>query len=251
MPQMFSLELRLEDSSLQFLYDEACLFCSSILCTAPIALVFAEGKVGILNLSEKNQKIVCVDFLEGTLAHRRRFGGGKKSEAVARACFGNMKDPVIFDATAGLARDAFVCAYLGATVHMFERNPVVRILLRDGLRRALESGEDYEFFSKRLILEEVNSIADYQGTIIPDTVYLDPMYPERKKSALVKKEMRTFHYLVGADLDSEALLPAALKLAKKRVVIKKPKWAEVVDATHCIAKVETQNHRFDIYSPKI
>ena len=36
----------------------------------------------------------------------------------------------------------------------------------------------------------------------PDVVYLDPMYPHKTKSALVKKEMRVFQSLVGADEDA-------------------------------------------------
>ncbi|MFA0521778.1 class I SAM-dependent methyltransferase, partial [Vibrio sp. 10N.222.55.E8] len=62
----------------------------------------------------------------------------------------------------------------------------------------------------------------------PDVVYLDPMYPHpenKKKSALVKKEMRVFQSLVGADLDADALLQPALTLASKRVVVKRPDYA--------------------------
>src|SRR3569833_2829818 len=40
----------------------------------------------------------------------------------------------------------------------------------------------------------------------PNVVYLDPMYPERGKSALEKKEMRYLRALVGDDLDAPALL---------------------------------------------
>lgn len=52
-------------------------------------------------------------------------------------------------------------------------------------------------------------------------VYLDPMFPHRQKSALVKKEMRVFQTLVGADDDADALLAPARRLAKKRVVVKR------------------------------
>ena len=40
----------------------------------------------------------------------------------------------------------------------------------------------------------------------PDVVYLDPMFPHRQKSALVKKDARVFQSLV-VDLDADALLP--------------------------------------------
>jgi hypothetical protein len=38
-------------------------------------------------------------------------------------------------------------------------------------------------------------------TIVEQVVYLDPMFPHKQKSALVKKEMRVFQSLVGPDLD--------------------------------------------------
>ena len=60
----------------------------------------------------------------------------------------------------------------------------------------------------------------------PDVVYLDPMYPHRQKSALVKKEMRVFQSLVGADEDADLLLAPALALATRRVVVKRPDYAE-------------------------
>ena len=49
-----------------------------------------------------------------------------------------------------------------------------------------------------------------------DVVYLDPMYPERRKTAAAKKEMAYFHDLVGAAQDEAELLDAALDTAKAR-----------------------------------
>ncbi len=37
--------------------------------------------------------------------------------------------------------------------------------------------------------------------------------------------MRVFQSLVGPDLDADALLPAALQMADKRVVVKRPDYA--------------------------
>lgn len=59
----------------------------------------------------------------------------------------------------------------------------------------------------------------------PDVVYLDPMYPHRQKSALVKKEMRVFQSLVGNDDDADSLLIPAMTIAKRRVVVKRPNYA--------------------------
>lgn len=242
------LEIIIEDFGLADACGQELDACRDVSCTSPLFLKFADGIVGLGNAAEPRQGLVFVDFTGGTMAHRRQFGGGRKSEAVARACFGSMNAPVIFDATAGLGRDAFVNAYLGATVHLFERNPVVRLLLKNGLDRAM-AADEAGIYRERMILEDARTVAAYAGEIVPDTVYLDPMYPERQKSALVKKEMRTFHELIGADEDREELLETARKLASRRVVMKNPKWAPILDERGRVAEVITKNHRFDIYAP--
>ncbi len=251
---MPNLQIILECSKEEFahedlnsLYEEALNLQNKLTFTDNLALVFFNDRVGLKDLANK-AKPIFVDFLEGKLAHRRKFGGGRKSEAVARACFGDFKEPIIFDGTAGLGRDSFVLAYLGAKVHMFERNPIVRIILKDGLRRAYNSDEA-NFFKEHMIFEEEKSIWDYKGDIKPNTVYIDPMYPERKKSAQVKNDMKTFHSLVGFDNDIEKLLTNALEIAQNRVVLKRPQYAQKELENFLMGSVETDSQRFDIYLP--
>jgi Protein of unknown function (DUF548). len=88
-------------------------------------------------------------------------------------------------------------------------------------------------------------------TPAPDVVYLDPMYPHRQKSALVKKEMRVFQSLVGPDEDADALLEPARRLAKKRIVVKRPDYAPPLAGVETQSAVVTKSHRFDIYPPLV
>ncbi|MFM4737775.1 class I SAM-dependent methyltransferase, partial [Aeromonas caviae] len=81
----------------------------------------------------------------------------------------------------------------------------------------------------------------------PEVIYLDPMFPHKQKSALVKKEMRVFQSLVGADLDADALLPAALRMADKRVVVKRPDYAGWLNEHKPSMAIETKSNRFDVY----
>ncbi|MCK5648263.1 MAG: class I SAM-dependent methyltransferase, partial [Gammaproteobacteria bacterium] len=82
---------------------------------------------------------------------------------------------------------------------------------------------------------------------IPDVIYLDPMFPHRKKSALVKKEMLAFQQLIGDDNDSDELLSICRQLAKKRVVVKRPIKAPYLDAQKPSFSMNMKKHRFDIY----
>lgn len=192
---------------------------------------------------------VYADFVEGAVGYRRRTGGGRR-QGVGRAV--GLKpgfSPTVLDATAGLGRDAFVLAALGCTVTLVERDPVVAALLRDGLERALAE-PDTAAVVHRMRLVEADAI-ELMGHLPagerPDVVYLDPMFPARDKSALVKKEMRLFHRLLGEDRDPAGLLQAALKVARRRVVVKRPRLAPPVGAAAPSLVFTGKSTRFDVY----
>ncbi|AJI95718.1 16S rRNA (guanine(1516)-N(2))-methyltransferase RsmJ [Yersinia ruckeri] len=217
---------------------------------ATMALVLTPTHLELRKLDEPKLGGIFVDFVSGTLAHRRRFGGGR-GEAVAKAV-GIKKGylPNVVDATAGLGRDAFVLAALGCKVRMLERNPVVAALLDDGLQRGYQDREIGGWLRERMTLLHASSLtALVDIDPRPEVVYLDPMYPHRQKSALVKKEMRVFQSLVGADEDADGLLAPARALATKRVVVKRPDYAEPLAGVAAQAAITTKSHRFDLYLP--
>ncbi len=215
-----------------------------------------EDKLELKKLDEPKLGSIFVDFAGGAVAHRRKFGGGK-GQAIAKAAGLNKGvTPNVLDGTAGLGRDAFVLASLGCKVQMVERHPVVAALLDDGLKRAKSDPEIGTWVSERMSLlhasslDALSKLAEDSGFVKPDVVYLDPMYPHpenKKKSALVKKEMRVFQHLVGADLDADGLLTPALDLATKRVVVKRPDYANWLDEKKPSMAIETKKNRFDVY----
>jgi len=224
----------------QLEYDEGCV----------LALVQTPTHLELRKRDEPKLGGIFVDFVSGAMAHRRRFGGGR-GEAVAKAV--GVKSgylPDVVDATAGLGRDAFVLAAIGCRVRMLERHPVVAALLDDGLQRGYQDAEIGGWLRERLTLIHAPS-AQALGDITPapDVVYLDPMYPHWQKSAMVKKEMRVFQSLVGADEDADALLEPARRLAKKRIVVKRPDYAPPLAGVATQSAVVTKSHRFDIYPP--
>lgn len=208
----------------------------------PIELQLIDNRLS-LKISDKS--CVYVDFLEGALAHRKKYGGGK-NQLIAKAVGikSNIKLTVL-DVTAGLGRDAFVLATLGCDVIMCERSPIIHALLEDGLKRA-SSEEWFQKLNLKLIhadaIHYLKSITD-----IPDIIYIDPMFPEKIKSALVKKEMRVLREVVGDDVDSEKLLNAALLIAKKRVVVKRAKLAPTLTDKKPDVVYKGKSSRFDVY----
>ena len=200
----------------------------------------------LVKLDEPKFGAIKVDFVDGASAHRRKFGGGRGQDIAKAIGLKHGFTPHILDATAGLGRDAFVLASLGCRVTLMERMPIVAALLENGLERAKLSHEVSEI-TDRMTLIHASSIESMTLAQQPDVIYLDPMYPHREKSAAVKKEMRVFQSLVGEDLDADALLEPAIKLAKYRVVVKRPSYAEPLNNKKPSTSIKMKKNRFDVY----
>lgn len=211
------------------------------------ALVVKEQVLGLIKCDEPKLGAISVDFTAGAVAHRRKFGGGLGQEIAKAVGLKHGFRPHVLDATAGLGRDAFVLASLGCKVSLIERNPVVAALLEDGIERAKIHHETAALFTDNLTLVHASSIAQMPANETVDVVYLDPMYPHREKSAQVKKEMRVFQSLVGSDDDADSLLEPALALAKYRVVVKRPSYADFLAGKNPSTQISMKKNRFDVY----
>jgi 16S rRNA (guanine1516-N2)-methyltransferase len=168
---------------------------------------------------------LIVDFVGGAVGHRFRSGEGR-GQALAKAVgFSPGVMPEIVDATAGLGRDAFLLASLGARVTLVERSKTMHDLLAEGLKRARVQGGRYAETVARMTLIHGDSCA-LLPQLNPQVVLVDPMHPPRGNTALVKKEMRLIREIVGTDPDALQLMQIALETARNRVVLKWPLRAE-------------------------
>lgn len=189
-----------------------------------------------------------VDFAAEALSYRRRHTTNRKESLARAAGLKGGATPTVLDLTAGLGRDGFILASLGCTVHLVERSPVVGALLADGLERARQE-ESVAGIMARLSLtvgDSLEILRRWQG-VRPEVICIDPMYPHRSKSALVKKEMRLVRLLVGDDQDSDALLHAALAVAGRRVTVKRPRLAPALAGPAPNFIISGKNSRFDVY----
>ena len=190
-----------------------------------------------------------IDFFSKKIRYRMQHIN-KAQEPLLRALgWKSTEQKQVLDMTAGLGRDACLLFFAGFNVTMFERNPVLQLLLENALTALPEAD-----FSQQFLLAQEDSISYLKRMKVEDptgdfadAIYMDPMYPERKKSALVKKELRIIRHLVGADMDSEALLQAAIESGVSRVVVKRPKGATYVADRTPNHSVESPNTRFDVY----
>ena len=126
------------------------------------------------------------------------------------------------DATAGMGEDSLLLAAAGFRVLLFEKDPVIAALLKDSLERAAIKPELKEITARMELIAGDSIKAMEEMAQSPDLIFLDPMFPERKKSGLVKKKFQLLHHLEEPCEDEDALLNAAIKAAPGRIVIKRP-----------------------------
>ncbi len=161
---------------------------------------------------------VCVDYAGLDL---RPYGRNlSRRQPLARA-FGKKVHTVV-DATAGYGQDALLLALMGFRITAIERSRVIAALTRDGLRRV-------EVNTGAALVNRLHLVTGDARTVLtalpqrPDAVYLDPMFPpKRRKSAAVNKEMRLLRELVGDDPDAAELLEIGRRVARERVIVKRP-----------------------------
>ena len=169
--------------------------------------------------------------------------------------------PLVWDVTAGLGRDAMTLARLGCEVVAFERDPFLGMLLLDGHRRALQRTDATGDAARRLTvriedasdaLSRVSEEAPLGNeTRRPDAILIDPMFPEGKNKAAVKKDAVLLRMLVGEGADTaadEALLKASLAMATWRVAVKRPlKAPKIVETPPPQATFKGKSVRIDRY----
>ena len=220
---------------------------------ADYCLSFTDQGLVFMPLANNHGAIRC-DFVSGSHRHRRNHGGGN-GQMIAKAIGVSGKFyPKVLDLTAGLGSDGFVLASLGCSLQLLERNLVVFQLLKDGLDRAvIAAAEDIELaqIMSRISFSHTNSL-DYLKKLseheYPDVIYIDPMFPPRKKSAQVKKEMQALHQIVGADDDAAQILEHALDKAVYRIVVKRPAHSDFLGKQRPSYSLEGKSTRYDIFA---
>jgi 16S rRNA (guanine1516-N2)-methyltransferase len=199
----------------------------------------------------KHIHTIHVDFTNSKTNYRRLYGGGR-NQAIAKAIGPKYdKNTSILDATAGLGQDAFILASLGYTITLIEQSPIIAALLEDGLKRAQDHPKISQII-QRMHFTHTNSITYMQQLSInrPDIVYLDPMFPDRKKSALPRKEMQVLKTLLFEKIDEADLFNTALNCAQRRVVVKRPRLTCPINHQKPTFIIPGKSCRFDVYVSK-
>ncbi|MFJ1267237.1 class I SAM-dependent methyltransferase [Legionella lytica] len=195
-----------------------------------------------LALKMQRFSLLYADFHASHWMKRRQDG---KKQGLVRACKPTAGLKII-DATAGWGRDAAVLASFGAEVMMLERHPVMAALLADALSHQ-EAQDKQQLQLSLRACDTLSFLKQLPATEYPDVIYIDPMHPERSKSALVKKDMQALQQMIGADEDALELINTSITRVKQRVVVKWPQKIKPLLPVN--ATIEGKTVRFDIYTP--
>ena len=210
-----------------------------------LKLEYMDGRLCLI----KNDTVFYGDFskLKKRLTH-----ANLTHEMPVKACrIKNKQMPVsVLDATAGMGEDALLLAAFGFDVTLYERDETIYRLLSDTLERAREDEVLLGAVSKMKLYFEDSIKAMGELKEKPDVVYLDPMFPLRTKSGLVKKKFQLIHDLEKPCEDEKELLDAALSTALTRVVIKRPIKGEYLAGVKPDYSIEGSTIRYDCINIK-
>ncbi|PKM10725.1 MAG: hypothetical protein CVV13_11920 [Gammaproteobacteria bacterium HGW-Gammaproteobacteria-3] len=192
----------------------------------PFFLTWREGCLKLLDreLLKKGGLSVAIEPRPG----EQRSWPAPKTCVLAQAL--GRKTQTVIDATTGWGQDSLHMFRMGYELLCLERSPVMVELLNDAFGRlALQEWvQKLNITPPRLQAGDAIEILAQLETR-PDCIYIDPMFPpKRKKSALSKKSMTVLRALSGDDDDKDALFAAAFNATGRRVVVKSPDYAEVL-----------------------
>ena len=186
----------------------------------------------------------------------------------------------VIDATAGMGEDSLLLAAAGCEVTLYEQDPVIAALLQDTMRRALGEAALHEIVMRMQLVEgdsidhlrrlgeagtgsdapeddvghdcstlTASAAATSEDTALkrPDVIYLDPMFPERQKSGLVKKKFQLIHYLEAPAENEEALMQAAIDARPFKIVVKRPAKGPYLAGLKPSYSLDGKAIRYDCY----
>lgn len=156
------------------------------------------------------------------------------------------KPIILFDLTAGLAKDAVLLAGYADEVVIVESNPIIALILYYAKLTNLLPGN-----ITLIHTDSFKFLANYTGTL-PHIIYLDPMF-EDTKTAKSKKDMQFIQMLyrqhsISQDHNNSDLLALALQYAQHKVVVKRDNNGQAIPSPLKPAYTKQgKSTRYDIY----
>lgn len=175
---------------------------------------------------------------------RERYEIGRKTDLLARAIGYKKGQPKrVLDATAGLCRDSFHISCLGCDVTALERNDQLYEVVSFFVARLPEVHK-----LKLINVEALEYLRELKESDRPEVIYIDPMFPMKKKSARSSKEAELLKALapIATQEQEDELVTLSIEKALQRVVVKRPVNAPTI-LTRPQIQFTGKAVRFDVY----
>lgn len=204
---------------------------------------------GVPELIFSSGRRLVIDLI-GDQSYSKSLRG--KQELIAKACGFSGKPITVIDATMGLGQDTWTLARLGCQVLACEREPLLFELFSKALERASRDSKLAEVCQRiQIFNEEAHIFLRKVPAEKIQTIFLDPMFPDLKKSALPKIEMQLLRDWLGhGDSQDEDLLKTARSYGSQgdrfRVVVKRPSKAPLL-APDFFHQFKGNSIRYDCY----
>ena len=169
--------------------------------------------------------------------------------------------PIAIDATAGMGEDSLLLAAAGYTVYLYELNPVIAALLQDTVRRAADIPELAPIVARMHVMpgDSIQAMKEDSRTDSirymeevpdskPDLILLDPMFPARKKSGLIKKKFQLLQRLEQPCSDERELMEAAIQADPRRILVKRPLKGPYLAGCKPDYSIQGKAIRYDCYN---
>lgn len=204
------------------------------------------GQVTILDQAQNKIRLNFNEDLD-----YRRVLKSKSSELISKAVGSGKLGNHILDLTAGLGVDGISLVRLGYSVTSLERNPLIYM----GLQAAYDQWTSDLKSNFRVVFADCSTIPNQLKSdlfVFPDqnlynVGYYDPMFPQKKKSALPRQEMVLLQKLTQEDPDGIQIMTQLIQSGFfKRLVVKRPLNAETVLKPTSVLKGKLI--RYDIYN---
>jgi 16S rRNA (guanine1516-N2)-methyltransferase len=199
-----------------------------------LRLVRVDGRLELCAGGDSTGVCLHIDDL------KRRIRQGREL-ALAKAC-GVRPALRVLDGMAGYGLDGLTLATLGCDVLMVERDPLLSALLGDAMQRARAEVDLTGTVACRVA--DVRDVLS-EGSHF-DAVYLDPMFPARRKRALPRKSAQVLRTFIGeADADLQTIVNDSIPLARRRVVVKRHRHDAPIGRPDW--QILGRSVRFDVY----
>lgn len=220
-----------------------------------VVLAVTANCIGLIDTMDNSLPVDCG---WGDARLQSRYQKSIKQDSLARACGLDINRQInIVDGTGGFGRDAWLLAAWGAQVKIIEKDKIMFWLLQQSWHK---EQQESAAIGRRLSIHETNCVDFFTQTKHQscDVVYLDPMFPfQRRKKIKNNKRMALLQTMFSTDLttSTEQLLQVALKFARYRVVLKKPRIFAVIppanmDVICSLYQLMGSSNRFDVYTKR-